>query len=190
VVNKRFLGRGGVRAVLVALAGLTTVVFVGAGVSGAASYLHRVSSNNHHGSKRVHGHPKLGDYTVSLHMDWVVHYPDLPIGTEVTVTYVTTPGGCTTDEHGAKYTLTQYQYPGYDITPLFNAKSSGSCGFYASYADYDVATKFPDGGTGNNRIRVEEDGTSGKYSVTCGKGLLGCYPSFKQDHNATVTFRF
>lgn len=190
-MHRLLMGGGRLGAGVVALAGVAALVIGGTGIAGATSGQHPSNSKIHHASNRAHGHPKkLGDYTVSLHMDWVVHYPDLPIGTEVTVTYVTTPGGCTTDEHGAKYTLTTYQYPGYDITPLFNAKSSGSCGLTASYADYDVATKFPDGQTGDNKITVHEDGTSEKYYVTCGKGLLGCYPSFKLEHKAAVTFRF
>lgn len=185
------MGCGRLGAVVVALAGFALLVIGGAGIAGATPGQHPPNSTAHHASKHAPGHPKkLGDYTVSLHMDWGVHYPDLPIGTEVTVTYVATPGGCTTDEHGAKYTLTTYQYPGYDINPLFNAKSSGSCGFTASYADYDVTTKFPGGGTGDNKIQVHEDGTSEKYYVTCGKGLLGCYPSFNLVHKAVVTFRF
>jgi hypothetical protein len=166
------------------------VMIAGPGSSGANPAPRAAHSNAHHRSRQLHGHPKDANYAVDLHMEWGVHYPELPLHTGVTVTYITTPDGCTNDEKGAKYTLDHYGAFGYDISPLFEAKSTGSCAIYASFADYGIDVKYPDGSSAYQRIRVQEDGTSENYHVVCvGAGTLGCSPGVGTGHKPDVNLR-
>ncbi len=185
-LNRRFLSGAGFYR-LIALVMSVTAMMVGvAGPSGATANRH--ASITHQGPSVDNYGRRFGDYTVNLHTSWAVE-DSLPRGTKVTATYISTPGGCTTAERNASFTIDTRPWYSYDFNPLFVAKSSGSCAVYASYADYNFEVTYPAGDSHENRIRIEEDGTSGKYQVVCVRTFLSCYPGLKIGTNASVEFR-
>jgi hypothetical protein len=183
---KKFHAGVGLGRLVVLVAGVGAVVLCMPNVSQASSSRH--ASFAVQGSRLDQHRRRVGDYTVNLYTSWVVE-ASLPRGTQVDATYIPTPGGCTTAERSAKFTIDRSPLYTYDFIPLFVAKRSGSCGLSASYADYDFAVKYPNGDTHDNKIRIEEDHTSQKYGVSCVATFLSCYPGSPSGTNATVTFR-
>ena len=185
-MSRRFLSGAGFYRLIALVISVTAMMVGVAGPSGATANRH--ASITHQGPSVDNYGRRFGDYTVNLHTSWAVE-DSLPRGTKVTATYISTPGGCTTAERNASFTIDTRPWYSYDFNPLFVAKSSGSCAVYASYADYNFEVTYPAGDSHENRIRIEEDGTSGKYQVVCVRTFLSCYPGLKSGTNASVEFR-